>query len=231
MACGSASNAQNTLSAETGNFYQELSGAYQQQFGQYSSILDTLHNAWTPVLNGGIGQEGWTPQEAAAMNTQTINTVGANYKNAANATAEALAARGGGNEYLPSGTADAVQAGVAEKAAQELSTEQNQNTIANYNTGRSNFLAANGALSSVASEDNPLGFASTASGTGNQAFQQATQINTENNSWMNDLTGALTGVAGAWAGGGFKLPGGGNPSGPSALTFATPGSADYGQPG
>jgi len=231
MACGGASNAQNTLSAESGNFYRQLNSDYQTQFGQYSSILGNLHDSWTPILSGGIGQEGFTPAEKAAINTQTINSVGTNYKNAANATAEALAARGGGNEVLPSGVDSAIQSGVAAKAAQELSAEQNRNTIADYAQGRQNFLAASGALSSVAAEDNPLGFAGAASGAEDTAFKQATQINTENNSWANDLTGALTGIGGAWAGGGFKLPSGASPSGNSALTFATQGSQDYGQAG
>ena len=102
---------------------------------------------------------------------------------------------------------DQVNADIATKAAQELSGEQDQVTQANYAQGRKNFEAATGALSGVAQMDNPLGFAKSASDTGDQAFKMDTQINAENNSWKNDLVGGLTSIAGAWAGGGFGMGG------------------------
>ena len=89
-----------------------------------------------------------------------------------------------------------------------------------YATGRQNFLNAAGALSGVASQENPLGFAGAAGSTGDQAFKMDTQINEENNSWKNDLIGGLTGIAGSFAKSGFKLPGG---SGGSSSSFTTPG--------
>jgi hypothetical protein len=92
-------------------------------------------------------------------------------------------------------------------------------------------MAASGALSTVAAEENPLGFAGTASGTGDQAFKMDTQIQQENNSWKNDLIGGLTGIAGS-ALKGFGAPKSSNSnSGASALDWAAPGSGDYGQPG
>lgn len=195
--CGGASGAQKTLSAETGNFYQELSSAYQSEFSQFKGILDNLHSAWTPVLNGGINQQGFSPEELATLNSSAINSTAANYKSASAAVNEQLAARGGGNSFLPSGADAQINANIATKAAQQLSTEQNQITQANYAQGRENFKAATGALSGVASLDNPLGFAGATSQTGDQAFKMATQINTENNSWKNDLIGAVTGLGGA----------------------------------
>jgi hypothetical protein len=192
--CGGASGAQTTLSAETGNFYQELSSAYQSEFKQYSGILNSLHDAWTPVLNGGINQQGFSPSELAVLNGNAINSTAANYKAASAAVGDQLAARGGGNSFLPSGTTAQIDASIATKAAQQLSTEQNQITLANYAQGRQNFQAASGALSGVAQLDNPTGFAGAASGVGDQAFKMATQINAENNSWKNDLIGAVTGL-------------------------------------
>jgi len=199
--CGGASSQQNALSQQTSAFYKELQSAYDQTFGENQSILNDLHKGWEPIFNAGINQQGWSPAEAAAINTSTINSVGSAYKNAANATAEVLASRGGGNEPLPSGVDSAIQTGVAEKAASQLASEQNQNTIANYAQGRQNFLSAAGALSGVAAQENPLGFADAAGKEGDTAFAQMTQINEENNSWKNDLIGGLTGMAGSFLGG------------------------------
>lgn len=206
--CGSASAAQNSLSAESGNFYRELHGAYGEQFGKFSSILSNLHDAWTPILNGGINQQGFSADERAARNSSAINSTATNYSHASQAVNEQLAARGGGNVALPTGSVDAINAGIATNAAQDLSNKQNQIVQEDYATGRQNFLNAAGALSGVAGQENPLGFAGAAGNQGDQAFKQATQINQENNSWKNDLIGGITGIAGSWATGGFKLPGG-----------------------
>jgi hypothetical protein len=205
--CGSASAAQNSLSTDTGNFYRELHGAYNEQFGKFSGILSNLHDAWTPILNGGIGQQGFTADERAARNSSAINSTASNYQHASQAVNEQLAARGGGNVALPTGSVDAINAGIATNAAQDLSSKQNEIVREDYATGRQNFLNAAGALSGVAGQENPLGFAGAAGSEGDQAFKQATQINQENNSWKNDLIGGLTGIAGSFATGGFKLPG------------------------
>jgi hypothetical protein len=206
--CGGASGAQNTLSAESGNFYRELHGAYSEQFGKFKSILSNLHDAWTPILNGGINQQGWSAEERAARNSAAINNTATNYQHVSQAVNEQLAAKGGGNVALPTGADAQINASIATSAAQDLSNQQARNTAEDYATGRQNFLNAAGALSGVASAENPLGFAGATSGSGDEAFKQATQINQENNSWKNDLIGGLTGIAGSWAGGGFKLPGG-----------------------
>jgi hypothetical protein len=205
--CGGASSAQKNLSTSTGNFYTTLQGAYNSQFANQSSILSNLHNAWTPVLNGGINQQGFSASELADLNSNAINSTANNYKFAAQAANETMGARGGGNTFTPSGATDQVNADIATKAAQQLSGEQSQIDQANYATGRQNFSAATGALSGVAAQDNPLGFASAAGNTGDQAFKMDTQINAENNSWKNDLVGGLTSIASSFAGGGFGMGG------------------------
>src|SRR6266481_147272 len=219
--CGGASGAEKSLSTDTGNFYRELHGAYNEQFGKYSSILSNLHDAWTPILNGGINQQGFSADERAARNSSAINSTAANYQHASQAVNEQLAARGGGNVALPTGSVDAINAGIATNAAQDLSNKENEIVREDYATGRQNFLNAAGALSGVASQENPLGFAGAAGSTGDQAFKMETQINQENNSWKNDLIGGLTGIAGSFAKGGFKLPGGSG--GGSSSNFTTPG--------
>jgi hypothetical protein len=199
--CGGASNEQKQLSSSTGNFYTTLQGAYNEQFGKQSSILSNLHNAWTPILNGGPNQQGFSASELADLNSNAINRTANNYKFASQAANESMAARGGGNSFAPSGAVDQVNANIATSAAENLSNEQSQIDQANYAQGRKNFSEATGALSSVAAQDNPLGFAGAAGNTGDQAFKMDTQINAENNSWKNDLVGGLTAIASSAAGG------------------------------
>jgi hypothetical protein len=205
--CGGASSSQKNLSASTGNFYTTLQGAYNTHFADQSNILSNLHNAWSPILNAGPNQQGFSAGELADLNSKAINSTANNYKFAAQQSNEARAARGGGNTFSPSGGDAQVDADIATKAAQQLSGEQTQIDQANYAQGRQNFEAASGALSGVAAQDNPLGFASAASNTGDQAFKMDTQINAENNSWKNDLVGGLTSIAGSWAKGGFGTGG------------------------
>jgi hypothetical protein len=201
------SGAQKNLSTESGNFYSELHNAYVQDFSQYSSILSNLHSAWTPILNGGINQQGFSPSELAALNSGAINSTAANYKSASAAIDEQLAARGGGNSFLPSGATAQIDASIATKAAQQLSAEQNQITQANYATGRQNFKDAAGALTHVATEYNPNATAGVAVGAGDSAFKQATQIyqeNVANNAWKGQLINAGIGVAADFATGGLS---------------------------
>jgi hypothetical protein len=205
--CGGASSAQKNLATSTGNFYTTLQGAYNTHFADQSNILSNLHNAWTPILNGGPNEQGFSASELADLNSNAINRTASNYKFAAQAANETMAARGGGNTFAPSGAVDQVNADIATGAAQQLSSEQNQIDQANYAQGRKNFSEASGALSDVARQHNPLGFASAAGNTGDQAFKTDTQINAENNSWKNDLIGGLTGIAGSWASGGFGMGG------------------------
>jgi hypothetical protein len=201
--CGGANGAQTGLAAQSGNFYTTLQGAYNSQFGQYSGILNNLQNAWTPVLNGGPNQQGFSAAENSTLNSEAINNTATNAEHAEQAANEQVGAEGGGNSFLPSGAQSEIDANIDTNAENNLSNEQSQITQANYNQGRQNFEAASGALSGVAAADNPTGFAGAAGGEGNQAFEQQTQISDENNagSWATGLTGALTGIAGSFAGG------------------------------
>src|ERR1700686_4121716 len=137
--CGGASSEQKNLATSTGNFYTTLQGAYNEQFANQTNILANLHNAWTPILNGGPNQQGFSQPELADLNSNAINRTANNYKFASQAANESMAARGGGNAFAPSGAVDQVNADIATSAAQNLSNEQSQIDQANYTQGRKNF--------------------------------------------------------------------------------------------
>lgn len=194
--CGPSAQ-QTQLSAEQSNFYNQLSQSYGQEFAGQSSILSSLNSAFAPILAGGPNQTGYSAAENAALNTAALNTTSANYRNAAQATNEQLAGRGGGNSFLPSGVNAQIDASLASNAAGQLSSEQNQITQANYTQGRQNFFNAAGALSNAASIYNPTGVAGAANNAGNNAFGSATQIYNQGNAWQGALGGVLGGAASA----------------------------------
>jgi hypothetical protein len=198
--CGS-SGAQKNISAGQQNFFNSLQQNYASEFAGQQSILNSLNAAFQPILAGGPNAQGFSPAESAALNTQAMNTTGANYANAARATNEQMAGRGGGNAYLPSGVNAQISGTIASQAAGQLSAEQNQNLLQNYGQGRQNFFNAAGALSGAASLYNPSGFAGQTTGAGNAAFGSATQMYNQGNQWVGALSGALGGAVSAVSGG------------------------------
>lgn len=224
------SGAQKNISSESGNLYAELNSNYATEFQNQEGILRNIRDAWTPVLNGGINQEGMSAAELAVLRSSAINTTSENYKNASAAIDERLAARGGGNSFLPSGTTAQIDASIATKAAQQLSAEENQITLADYAQGRENFRAATGALSQTAAEYNPNATAGTAVSAGDSAFKQATQLyqeNLANNAWKGQLLDAGLGVVTDFATGGLSgLLQGAISSGKKSTSSADDGTAN-----
>lgn len=197
--CGS-SGAQKTISAEQLKFFQEMQGSYATVFAGQEAILGSLNEALTPILQAGLGQQGFSPQEAAAISTQIGQGVGANYAKASQRLNTQLGAEGGGNEFLPSGAADQLRETLAQSAAQTMSNEQLASTVQNYQQGRQNFFGAEGALSQAAGIYNPTGYAGQSTGAGNAAFTSATDIYNQGNAWVGALGGAIGGGVSAFTG-------------------------------
>lgn len=196
-----ASSQEQALSAEQTQFYQTLQSNYSTQFANQSNILSSLNSAFAPILAAGLGQFGFTPAEEAAMRTGAMEQISGAYKNAATATSEAMAARGGGNVSLPSGASAQVIGQIATQAAQAESTAQNQITREGYQIGRQNFTQAANMLGGVGKMYDPSEFGSLSTSAGSTAFEEANKINQENNAWKGELGGALGGIAGDFLGG------------------------------
>ena len=214
--CGaSGQESQEANSAQ--NLSQQLATNYGQRYGQQSQVLQNLQNSLQPLVSGGIGQQGFGAAEQAALNTAAINNAGSSAKNAEQAINSEFAGRGGGGTSgLVSGPQAAVNASILSSAANNLATNQNNNIIANYNQGRSNYLSGVGALGGVANAYAPNAGAAIQ---GNQnAFGEADQINQQNQAWESQLAGAITGgvsdfttgmEGGGGISGGFKALAGG----------------------
>jgi len=197
--CGPSSQ-QKMLEGSEASFSQMLAANYQTNFAAQSQILQNLTSMFTPIAEAGPDQQGFGPQELAALETQAGTGVGTNYAKAAQALNTGLAARGGGNEFLPTGSSAALQSQLATSAASELSQEQLGITRANYAQGRQNWQQATAGLNALAGEYNPNALASEASGANKSAFGEATQIQEMQNQMEAGIAGGITSLAGAAVG-------------------------------
>lgn len=229
--CGSSSQ-QNQLeqqqaanAAQQNTFMQDYFAQYQKQLGLQSGVLAQIQANLQPILNAGINQQGFSKQELGALNTEALNQTGANYANAARAAQTAQAA--GTDSTIMSGVAQQQRAAVASAAAGQTSQEELGITNANYAQGRQNYLTALGNLQNVAAMYNPQsyggleqGAANGASSATSAAFNEATQINQENNQWEADVAGGIMSGIGMVSGGIGNLDStGGSSGGEQALNF------------
>ncbi|MGH9537364.1 MAG: hypothetical protein ACRD3H_05555 [Terriglobales bacterium] len=214
------------IADQQSQFYNQLQTNYQTQFAGQSAILKSITDAFTPILNAGPSQQGFSAQELAAMRTQADTGTAQAYQNAKQATGEALAAQGGGNTFLPSATKAGIMANTANQAAAQQAQQQLGITQANYEQGRQNFLSAANVLSGpngVASMMNPLGYAGSATNAGDSAFSSANTVYQQNKAASQGLWGELGGIAGGIAGSFIGMPGLGAQAG-SSLGSALGGS-------
>ncbi len=206
--CG-PSQQQQSLGASETSFANLLQANYSQNFGAQSQVFQNLNNIFTPIAQAGPDQQGWGPQEAAAVNTQIGEGVGSNYAKATQALNTQLSARGGGNEYLPTGSEAALQGGVAAAAANQQSSEQLGATEANYAQGRQNWQQATAGLNALGQEYNPNAIAGEGNQANQSAFGQATKIQDMKNQEQASIAGGIAGLAMAPFTGGTSLFGAG----------------------
>lgn len=193
--CG-ATQQQTQVSNEENAFYQQLTQQYGTVFGQDQAITGALTSAFTPILQAGPSQTGFSPSETNALETQNDTNVATNYAQAQKATAQILASQGGGNTLLPSSVNANILAQNANQAALQRTQGQNQITQANYAQGYQNWQAASGVLGNTAGLLNPTSFAGTTTGAGTSAMTGATDIANSANSPWNAAFGALGSVGG-----------------------------------
>lgn len=171
-------------------------GDMKQRFGEQSGIFKQLTDANTAIFNKGPDQEGWGAQQKAAINTLTSEGVAKNYQMAKAATNSALAGTGGGgNVVLPSSVGAGLTAQNANAAANQLSTMQNQNIVADYSQGLQNWQNAGGALAGVAGMENPTAYGNQALDANKNFFDQSTQIFNQEQQQKSQMFGAIGGLA------------------------------------
>jgi hypothetical protein len=197
--CG-ATQQQTQISNEENQFYQNLTQQYSTIFGQSQAITGALTSAYLPILKAGPSQTGFAPSEENALETQNTENVASNYAQAQKATAQILAAQGGGDTLLPSSIKSNILAQNTNQAAAQRAQGQNTITQANYAQGYQNWNTAANVLGSTAGLINPTSYASQTTGAGTAAMTGATDIANAANSPWNAAFGALGAVGGIAAG-------------------------------
>lgn len=201
-----ASSQETSISNEQAGFYSDLMNSYNQQFANQSNILSSLQSAFSPILAGGIGQQGYTAPELAALRTSATDTTAQGYQQARMAVDDQMAAAGGGNVPMPSGAAAQINSELAAQFAGQNAAEQLGITQNNYTQGRANFLGAASALSGAAGLYNPEGFMGGANSAGSSAFGSANTVNQQNQSSLSGLGTAIGAIGGAALGSTFGDP-------------------------
>ncbi len=210
LACG-ASSQQKAIGAQQQQAYQQAINQAQSVFGSSSQIFKDLASSFEPILSAGPGQNGFTASELANLRSQAITQSGQAYRNAQQAAGERIAAAGGGNALLPSGTTAQLQANIAQAGAGQTANELSNIDLQNAQLGRQNWLSAAGVLGGAPNVfGTSTGAMNASTGAGSAAAETANQISQANNSWMNLVGGALGGITSGLTGG---LLGGGKSSG------------------
>ena len=197
--CG-ASQQQNELAAEQTAAYQQAQQMTAEQYGKQSAIYATLTPQFESILAKGPNQQGFSSEEQQTLNAQAVEGTAENYKQAATAVNEQLAAEGGGTNPLPSGGQEQLQQEVANSAAANESSQETQIQEANYKQGAQEYGAAASGLEGIATGTDPLGFENAATNAGTAASNTADQIAQEDNSWVNAAIGAAGTIAGGYLG-------------------------------
>lgn len=193
--CG-ASDAQKNLQTQQSNFYSTLTDAYKTQFGESQGITNALTRSFTPTLQAGPGQMGYSDGEKTALDTQATEGTAADYAKAQTATAQALGAANGGNQFVPNGANQQIEAQNSTAAAGEEASLKNTVLQNDYAQGRANYDQAASVLGSTAGLLSPTAAAGAATGAGSAAGTTANQIASADNSVWQGALGALGGVAG-----------------------------------
>ena len=227
---------QTQIAGAQANFFNTLSSSFNTMFAGQTGILQSLQSAFQPILAAGPNQFGFSPMELSVMKGQAVDTTAATFAANQAALNQALAARGGGTSFLPSGAQAQLQQQGYTAASQQESNLLNQITQAGYAQGRQNFLQAANVLGGAASMYNPTGFAGATTGAGQAAASTAGTIAQEKaaaSPW-GAIGGILGGAASAFMGnpqGLLSMFQQGSQQGPGPTNLSYPTGADFGTPG
>ena len=143
-------------------------------------------------------QQGFSSSQLAGLNTQALDTTGANYSNAARALQGQLAGRGG-NSGLVGGPQQQVSSVLASQAQGQLSNEENQINEATWAQGEANYNTAIASLSGVTGLESPLGYASAGNNANQLAYSEAQVNQQESQQGLGSMIGAIGGLVGIGA--------------------------------
>jgi hypothetical protein len=218
--CGPSSG-QKAAATQQSNFTNLMQSQASTVFGADNQLFNSLFSAYNNIVNQGPNQQGFSQAELNSMNSQAITNNANQYRNVAGAVKAGQAGYGGGNNVSTAGSTIGANQSVAEAAAANTANQLAGITQANYATGRQNFFQAAGSEGNLANQayGNVGNVAGATQGALNANSQAQTQLNNENNWWVQPVmglanaglsmaTGGLSTVAQNALGGGSAAIGG-----------------------
>lgn len=196
--CG-ASDQQNELSAEETQAYKDSQARTAQQYAAQQAIYAPLSAQFESIFAKGPNQRGFSTAETQDLNATAVEGTARNYGQAAKAVGEATAAEGGGTNPLPSGAQTQLKEEVANSAAGQESSEEEQIQQADFAAGKNLWTTAGAGLEGIATGLDPLGFENASTSAGNSANTEANAIQEANNSWINAAIGAAGEIGAGFA--------------------------------
>ena len=154
----------------------------------------SLTNIYNSVIAKGANQEGFTAGQMEKMNSQAVEGTAQNYAAASKALGGKLAAEGGGNNAMPTGAENEMQAELAASSAATESGEESAIQQADWEQGAQQF---NMAMAGAAGLNNSVAQENAATGEGSAANTTMNDIAQENTAAFSAVTGAINGAAGA----------------------------------
>lgn len=194
--CGPTSDQSNALS-EDKEFGAQLRDSYNSDFSDAQGLFAELHDNLSQIVAAGPSQQGFSPEELAARNSQAINSAAASNKAVQAAIGEKAGVQDTANPGVESGVETAVRAGAASKVANNLANEESNVTQQNYETGRQNYEAAVKAEGGLPEET--IAPVTQAAGAAISADKATSDQSNENaaasRSWMGLVGGLASGFA------------------------------------
>jgi hypothetical protein len=168
---------------------------YKTLFGEQQGVMSNLNNIFTPIAEAGPSQTGFSGGELAALNTQALDTTGANYANAARSLGGQLAGRS--TAAGETGPTMALKSQLASASAGQLSNEQLGITQADYAQGNQNWRAATGGLQALNTSYQSGEAGQSGTEANKSAFGEADEIAQQQAQADQAIAGGITSLAGS----------------------------------
>ncbi len=180
--------------------YKQAADLTAKQYENQQAIFAPMVTQFQSIFAKGPNQTGFSTPELDRLNSQAVEGTAENYQAAAKSVNESIAAEGGGDNPLPSGGQIQLKQQVANSAAQEESSQENQINEADYSQGYNEWENAGSGLQAISAGENPLGYQAGETSSGEAAGNTASAIASEDNSWINAAIGAAGSAAGLASG-------------------------------
>ena len=166
--CGDTGGQKDALASDQA-FQKTLTSAYGTEFGTNMALMNNLTSNLGQIVNAGASQQGFSPAELAAKNSQAINSAAASNQKLQTVIGENAATHSGGAPGVESGIVQAERAAAATQVDTGLNNTEAGITQQNYDVGRQNYWnAVKGQEEAPSAFESPINQAGSDVNTGNQ---------------------------------------------------------------